>query len=55
MKIGFKQLIRNLRTSSCISCGKFMPNYCVEHKTFGNTTVPCHKNCKPTKEQLYNY
>ena len=55
LKMGFKQLIRNLRLNTCIACGKFMPHYAVEHKTFGNMTVPCHKDCNPTEEQLYDY
>jgi len=47
-------LIRNLRRNTCIACGKFMPHYCVEHRTFGNQTVPCHNDCEPTEEQLWN-
>jgi len=50
--MGFKQLIRNLRNNSCAVCGKFMPNYCVEHKTIGNVTVPCHKECELRNEHL---
>ena len=44
--MGFRQLVRNLRKNSCVVCGKFMPNYCVEHKTLDNVTVPCHNDCK---------
>lgn len=53
--MGLQQLVRNLRTCSCIACGKFMPNYCVEHKTFWNKTVPCHNDCNPTEEQIEGY
>jgi len=52
MKDSFRQLVRNLRVNSCIACGRFMPSYCVEHKTFDNNTVPCHNDCTPTEEQL---
>ena len=37
----------------CIACGKFMPDYAVQHRTFGNHTVVCHTDCEPTEDQLW--
>lgn len=38
----------------CIACGRLMPRFAVEHRTFGNVTVECHTACEPTEEQLWN-